>query len=91
MSEDDHIIETQGLVKIFDNKLRAVDGLSIKVKRGEVFGFLGPNGAGKTTAINMMVGLLKPTKGKTIIDGEVVSAGSKVAMRSWNGLKTAPA
>ena len=78
MSEDDHIIETQGLVKIFDNKLRAVDGLSIKVKRGEVFGFLGPNGAGKTTAINMMVGLLKPTKGKTIIDGEVVSAGSKV-------------
>ena len=55
-----------------------MDGLDIRVERGEVFGFLGPNGAGKTTAIRMMVGLLKPTEGSTVIDGELVRAGSNV-------------
>ncbi len=78
MDTEDYVIETQGLVKVFNKKVRAVDGLSIKVRRGEVFGFLGPNGAGKTTSIKMMVGLLKPTKGKTIIDGHEVKAGSRV-------------
>lgn len=78
MSKNEFIIETQGLEKVFDKNVRAVDGLSIKIRRGEVFGFLGPNGAGKTTSIKMMVGLLKPTKGKTIIDGEVIKAGSRV-------------
>ena len=53
------IIETQDIIKDFDG-FRAVDGLSLQVKEGEVFGFLGPNGAGKTTSINMMVGLLNP-------------------------------
>jgi ABC-2 type transport system ATP-binding protein len=43
--------------------------LSLQVKKGEVFGFLGPNGAGKTTFINIMVGLLKPTSGKILING----------------------
>ena len=81
MSNDEYIIETNGLVKVFNGKIRAVDGLNIMIKRGEVFGFLGPNGAGKTTAINMMVGLLKPTKGRTIIDGEEVKAGSEVIKR----------
>ena len=78
MAGEDYIIETHNLVKTFEKGFRAVDGLSIKVKRGEVFGFLGPNGAGKTTSIKMMVGLLKPTSGKTIIGGEEVKAGSKV-------------
>jgi ABC-2 type transport system ATP-binding protein len=78
MADDGYIIETQDLVKVFGKDVRAVDGLSIKVKRGEVFGFLGPNGAGKTTAIKMMVGLLKPTSGKTLIDGTEIKAGSKV-------------
>lgn len=75
---EDFIIETRELVKIFPGNVKAVDGLSIKVKRGEVFGFLGPNGAGKTTSIKMMVGLLRPTKGNTIIDGLEIKAGSKV-------------
>lgn len=78
MPEDDYIIETRDLVKTFPKNVRAVNGLSIKIRRGEVFGFLGPNGAGKTTSINMMVGLLKPTSGKTIIDGNEVTAGSRV-------------
>jgi ABC-type multidrug transport system ATPase subunit len=43
--------------------VRAVDGLSITIHEGEVFGLLGPNGSGKTTTINCLIGLLKPTKG----------------------------
>ncbi|MCE5213510.1 MAG: ATP-binding cassette domain-containing protein [Methanobacterium sp.] len=65
----DYIIETQNITKKFDD-FKAVDGLSLQVKKGEVFGFLGPNGAGKTTSIKMMVGLLKPTKGQVRIDGQ---------------------
>lgn len=63
------VIETQNLSKRYGD-LWAVKDLNLKIMRGEVFGFLGPNGAGKTTSIKMMVGLLKPTKGKVIIDGE---------------------
>jgi ABC-2 type transport system ATP-binding protein len=48
---------------------RAVDGLSLDVHRGEVFGFLGPNGAGKTTTINMVAGLIEPDSGTVMLDG----------------------
>ena len=65
----DYMIETIDLTKKFDD-LIAVDGLNIKIRKGEVFGFLGPNGAGKTTSIRMMVGLLKPTSGTILIDGK---------------------
>ena len=51
----------------------AVDHISFKVERGEIFGFLGANGAGKSTAIRMMCGLLKPTSGTAVVDGVDVS------------------
>ncbi len=51
-----------------------VDGVSVKVKRGEVVGLLGPNGAGKTTTFNMVVGLLQPKRGKVLLDGRDVTA-----------------
>lgn len=50
-------------------QITAVDGLSLDIPRGSVFGFLGPNGAGKTTTINMAVGLLPPTSGEVDLDG----------------------
>jgi ABC-2 type transport system ATP-binding protein len=49
--------------------VNAVDGLSLSVHRGEVFGLLGPNGAGKTTTISMAIGLLKPDTGSVELDG----------------------
>jgi ABC-2 type transport system ATP-binding protein len=69
---DDFAIQTENLTKVFPGDVRAVDGLDLKIKRGEVFGFLGPNGAGKTTSIRMMTGLLKPTSGKVTIEGELI-------------------
>ncbi len=48
--------------------IKAVDGISFEVRKGEIFGFLGPNGAGKTTTISMISGLLKPDTGKMAID-----------------------
>ena len=56
-------IEVDGLTKVFGQK-KVVDGLSLCVQRGEIFGFLGPNGSGKTTTIRMLCGLLTPTSGK---------------------------
>jgi ABC-2 type transport system ATP-binding protein len=47
----------------------AVDGLSLEIKKGEVFGLLGPNGAGKSTTINMAIGLLRPDTGAVRVDG----------------------
>ena len=67
-------IEVKDLKKIFTGKrsfndVKAVDGISFDVKKGELFGLLGPNGAGKTTTINMLCGLLKPTGGSYIVGG----------------------
>lgn len=52
------------------NGTQAIDGVSFQISRGEVFGLLGPNGAGKTTLISVLTGLLKPSQGNVIIDGQ---------------------
>lgn len=67
MSED--IIKAEGLTKVFNSNLVAVDHVDFNVKHGEIFGFLGPNGAGKTTTINMLITVLKPTEGKASVLG----------------------
>jgi ABC-2 type transport system ATP-binding protein len=61
-------IVVKNLVKKFGD-ITAVNDLSLEIKEGEIFGLLGPNGAGKTTAINMMIGLIKPTEGSVIVGG----------------------
>ena len=68
-TQGDAIIQVQDLAKIFDPDIRAVDGISFAVRRGEIFGFLGPNGAGKTTTIKVITTLIKKTSGKAIVDG----------------------
>jgi ABC-type multidrug transport system ATPase subunit len=57
------MIRTENLTKQYDG-FKAVDNLNLDVKEGEVYGFLGPNGAGKTTTILMLLGILRPTKGR---------------------------
>jgi len=62
------VIETRELSKHF-GEVRAVDGISMTVERGEVFGFLGPNGAGKTTTMRTLLDLLHPTSGSATVFG----------------------
>jgi ABC-2 type transport system ATP-binding protein len=62
------ILIAQDLHKSYGD-VKAVDGISLQVARGEVFGLLGPNGAGKTTAISMLTGLFPPDSGSITVDG----------------------
>src|SRR5262247_301197 len=59
----DIAIDVEGLTKSFDGR-KAVRNLSMRVKRGQIYGFLGPNGSGKTTTIRMLCGLLTPDEGR---------------------------
>ncbi len=66
MAED--VITVKDLVKVYDD-VRAVDGISFSVEKGEVFAFLGPNGAGKTTTVEMIETIRTPTSGEISILG----------------------
>ncbi|MCW3999325.1 MAG: ATP-binding cassette domain-containing protein [Candidatus Bathyarchaeota archaeon] len=82
-SED--VIVVEGLTKVFNGNLTAVDHIDFSVKRGEIFGFLGPNGAGKTTTIKMLITVLRPTEGKaSILGGDI--AKQSMAVRSGIGV-----
>lgn len=63
------VLQAHNLVKRF-GKVTALDGVNLEVNPGEVYGFIGPNGAGKTTAIRILLGILKPTKGKARVFGK---------------------
>lgn len=71
------LIELIGVTKKYHSKDVAIDDISIKLPRGKIIGLLGPNGSGKTTLIKMLNGLLQPTKGKILINGEEISEGTK--------------
>ena len=70
---NDILLETEGLVKTFGT-FRALDGLNLQVRAGEMVGLVGPDGAGKTTAIRLMCGALKPTSGIVRVAGYEVPA-----------------
>ena len=76
-------IEATGLTKRYGDKV-AVDHLSLRIDRGEVFGLLGPNGAGKTTTILMLLGLTEPTAGTAKVDG-IDPTRSPLAVKSRVG------
>lgn len=69
----DLMIDAQNLRKTFKlsggEKVDAVKGIDLAVKKGEIFSLLGPNGAGKSTTINLISGLIKPTEGDAKIGG----------------------
>lgn len=62
------VLETRGLVKTFRGA-RAVDDLTLRVEKGEIYGFLGPNGAGKTTTLRLLLGLARPDSGSVAVRG----------------------
>ncbi len=64
----EHAVVLQDLTKKFGD-FTAVNGISLTVEKGEIFGFLGANGAGKSTTIRMLCGILRPTSGKGIVGG----------------------
>lgn len=69
----EEIIKTENLSKTFGS-FKAVDDISIKIKKGEIYGFLGLNGAGKTTTIRMLLGMIKPTAGyASLLGTKIVS------------------
>ena len=67
------MFQVQHLTKRYGD-LRAVDGISFEVRRGELYGLLGPNGAGKTTTMSMLSGLLSPDEGRILFDGVDLAA-----------------
>ena len=69
-------IETSNLVKRYGD-VTAVDGLSLRVARGEIYAFLGLNGAGKTTTIRLLLGMVKPTSGEVRVLGTKIRVGEK--------------
>jgi len=72
-------IEVEGLVRVFGDDIRAVDGVDLSVAPGEIYGFLGPNGAGKSTMVLMLVTLLPPTSGYATVAGfNVAKQGPQV-------------
>ncbi|MHA1259569.1 MAG: ATP-binding cassette domain-containing protein, partial [Candidatus Heimdallarchaeaceae archaeon] len=70
------MVETFNLSKSFQTTL-AVNNVNLKIPKGSIYALLGPNGAGKTTTIRLLLGLLKPTKGKVIVNDIDVSLHSK--------------
>lgn len=71
------VIETENLTKQFGRTM-ALEGLTLQVPRGAVYGFLGPNGAGKTTTIRLLTALIHPTRGRATVLGEdIVDVGAR--------------
>ncbi len=66
------IFETQGITKHFGG-LAAVDNVNMKIYRGEILGLIGPNGAGKTTFVNVITGMLPPTRGRVFFKGRDIT------------------
>ena len=65
----DEVIRTEALTKVYPGDIRAVDGLDLGVRTGEIFGLLGPNGAGKTTTAGMLTTRVIPTSGRALVAG----------------------
>jgi ABC-2 type transport system ATP-binding protein len=85
------VIEIRNVSKSYNKgKVKAVDGLDLTVKAGEIFGFLGPNGAGKTTTIKMLTGLFEPSAGACFVSGYNVRKAPLMAKRCFGYVPDQP-
>lgn len=73
----DSLVEINNLTKNYSTKKAAINQLNIKIERGRIIGLLGPNGSGKTTLIKMLNGLLQPSSGNILINGNVPGVETK--------------
>lgn len=74
------VIITKNVSKKYKSGLQAVQGVSLRIKRGEIYGFIGLNGAGKTTLIRMLLGMIQPTEGSCYINGNKIT---RTAYKTW--------
>ena len=81
----DFAVQCENLVRTFrEGQVRALDGVSLNVPSGQVFGLLGPNGSGKTTMVRILSTILKPESGTaTVMGHDVVRHPERVRRRSW--------
>lgn len=86
----DYAIYTEGLTKVY-GAVRAVDGVNLRVRSGEIYGFLGLNGAGKTTTIRTLLGMIHPTAGRVEVLGQAVTRNGQGPWRQIGHLVEAPA
>src|ERR1044071_8223415 len=88
--DDSPAVRVDGLVREVKGGIRAVDGLDLEVREGEIYGFLGPNGAGKTTVVRILTTLLRPTEGRALVAGhDVVREGDAVRRAIGGALQEA--
>ncbi len=83
------MIEVTNLTKKYGDNV-AVDHLSFRVEKGQIYGFLGPNGAGKSTTMNMITGYIAPTEGTVAIDGRDIQKEPEEARRRIGYLPEMP-
>jgi ABC-2 type transport system ATP-binding protein len=79
------VVSINNLVKTYDSGFRALEGIDLEIHSGEIFALLGPNGAGKTTLINVVCGIVNPTRGVVLVDGNDIVSQYRAA-RSLIGL-----
>jgi ABC-2 type transport system ATP-binding protein len=84
------VIRTRGLVKRY-GRLRAVDGIDLDVRAGDIYGFLGANGSGKTTTVRMLLGLVLPTEGEIELLGQRMPRGGRTVLPRVGSLVEGPA
>jgi ABC-2 type transport system ATP-binding protein len=84
------ILQTEGLTKCYKRRV-VVDGLSLTVERGDIFGFLGQNGAGKSTVIRMALSLVRPTRGQVLLFGHDMAKHPLRALGRVGAIVEAPA
>ena len=77
----DPVIEVRGLDKTYEGGFKALKGIDLTVRRGEIFALLGPNGAGKTTLISIICGIVNPGQGTVTVDGHDI-------IRDWRRTRT---
>src|SRR5215212_10714334 len=85
-----HILETRDLVHSFSKDEIVLDGISLCVEEGSIYGFLGPNGAGKTTTLRLVLGLLKKQQGSIEIFGKDFEKHRVASLRKIGSLIESP-